>query len=109
MDIKDKILNFVHKYPDTTFVDLSENIEGFNGDALMCISSLNIVLWAGMSEKAVRAITALVQGDKIKVEPTAPLTYLIDGKAIDLPPAQGLKVYKKEHWLPLVFNPIYEK
>lgn len=45
----------------------------------------------------------LIEEGKIHREPTQLLTYLIDGKALDMPLVKRFWQYKTDHWLPTVF------
>ena len=60
----------------------------------------NIVLWAGMSEVGVEAINLVRKDERVELKPAHQLVYLIDGGALRLPIATGMRRYKEPHWLP---------
>ena len=104
-DLKEQVLAYVAGHPGTSFAELTRELED-TGDYLLDLGH-NIVIWEGISYELVSAITSLRQEKRIKLEPCAPLIYLIDGTLLrhpvitGKPPAQG---YKNPRWLPVVIN-----
>lgn len=86
-----------------TFVELMA-IEGFKGDYVWGREDYNIWFWGGLSDQAIDALEELLRTNQIAMTPTYPLTYLIDGVIVKWPIAKQVRKYKKEHWLPVVFN-----
>jgi len=66
-------------------------------------------LWSGVSEIFVDAFFSL--RGKIKLSPTIPLIYMMDGKFLRLPVAANprKKAYKKPHWMPVTMSPKTEE
>ena len=105
MSIEQQILDYCLQHPNTTFEELSRDIEGFSGEfALMEGTFENIVLWSSISQEASDALDRLQRQKKIeyKALSTAFQTYFIDGKTLNLPLARDLKHYRTFHWLPVV-------
>lgn len=109
MSMAEQILDYVSKYRNVTFAELTRNIEGFGGgDIALAIDNSrasNFVLWVGLTEQAYEAVTRLQSEQKIHVDPTPLLTYIIDGCCLRLPVAKTIRHYKKPHWSPVVLNP----
>lgn len=102
--MKQDIYNFVKERGYVSFVELSNNIEGFNGDLAICLGE-NIIIWSGMSQEACDALRQLTHVDKtIEYIPASPLVYLCDGGGLDLPLAKSARKYKKPHWLRVTLN-----
>ncbi|MGD0652739.1 MAG: hypothetical protein ABSA16_00200 [Thermoguttaceae bacterium] len=83
--------------------------EGFPmyGDlAISLPNDLNLILWAGMSEEFFEAVKALFESGQIEREPTHVLTYLVDGRSLNLPVAKRppKSGYKEPHWIPIVLR-----
>jgi len=105
--IKTRIHEHIKRNPATTFAELSDRIEGFNGELCVHVPDYpNIVLWVKVSAEAVQAILELHQEKKIKTIPSTALVYLMDGKGLTLPIARQARQYKKPHWSPVVFSVI---
>lgn len=102
--MKNKILNYVTRYRHVSFAELSNNIDGFDGDFTFSLME-NFILWDGMSEEAGLALDDLLKEKKIKIDEATALTYLMDGKSLKLPIAKQCRKYKTPRWLPVVFNP----
>jgi hypothetical protein len=107
MSLKEEILALIERTRTVTFVELNR-ISGFKGELGLVREGddySNIFLWSGISKEAAQAINDLQKEKKIHMVPTPSLTYLIDGKMLQLPIAKRARHYKKPHWLPVVFNP----
>lgn len=88
-----------------------QRIPGFKGNAapgerrdIMHGEFEHIVLWADVTELASQALRELQAEEKIHCILTHPFTYYIDGASLRLPIAKRPHHYKKDHWLPVVFN-----
>lgn len=64
----------------------------------------NVIYWTGWNRAALEMITGLLKRKMIKKAPAGELTYLIDGKCLNFPVAKHTRIYKKPHWLPIVFE-----
>lgn len=101
--MKERIFNFISKLGGVSFVELSENIDGFNGDYELH-SLDNLIAWADMSMEAIDSIRELCKEGRIIPTIANPLVYLVDGMALNYPIAKKQIAYKKPHWIPVVFN-----
>lgn len=80
-------------------------IKGFIGrHNLVSPQNPNVIYWVGMSDAAAEAMEELITSKKIIPKPTSHLTYLHDGRCLDLPIQKKNYRYKTPHWMPLVFN-----
>lgn len=78
-----------------------------DGEHALChTDDPNIVLWAGVSEQVIDAVSTLLRRNLVHMTATQPLTYLIDGQFPTFPIAQKppRAGYKEPHWLPVVLN-----
>jgi hypothetical protein len=82
-----------------SFVEL-DRIEGFSGGHFCLEPRPNVVIWCNMTEAGIDAVNTLKRERKIRMAPTSLLTYLADGRALNLPIATSIRTYKKLHWLP---------
>lgn len=95
----------------TSFVEIVAAIDAAGipaeGDHALCNSGdPNIVLWPGISEEVVDAVTQLLHSGLAHLHPTDQLVYIADGAVpnmpvVSRPPVAG---YKTPHWLPAVVN-----
>jgi len=100
--MKTLIYNYIKNHPQTTYAELSRDVDGFSGDRQTMYQS-GIVLWLNMSKEAEDAIQELVAENLIFAS-VSTLPYLIDGPVLNLPIAKVNRRYKNPHWLPLVFS-----
>lgn len=103
--MKDKIYDLIKTRRHVSFAELSQ-IDGFKGDLSFGFSE-NLLLWTGMSEEAVEAMSDLMKTKKITPDSngTTLMCYFADGAALSLPVAKSLKrEYKKPHWVPTTWN-----
>ncbi|MBF4514149.1 hypothetical protein ITJ66_16810 [Plantibacter sp. VKM Ac-2885] len=68
-----------------------------------------VVIWDGASEGLLDVLRQLIADERIELNNTQPLVYIIDGAALTLPMADIKSVerkhpYKTARWLPVVFN-----
>jgi len=102
----ERIQEYVAKTDYVTFAELANRFgDEFRGGEHCLSKGNNTVLWIGMTEEAAKAVTALLEGGAIAVQPTSPLTYLIDGSCPGLPVAKQARRYKTPHWLPVTLRP----
>ena len=101
--MKEQIFNFIKKRCDVSFVELSRNIEGFNG-GVRYETLENLVLWDGMSEEAANSIHELLKEKRIIAITADRFVYFIDGGSLKYSVAKKEMSYKKPHWLPIVFR-----
>ena len=87
-----------------SFVELSNAVEGFDGDYGLewGEEDSNIFLWMSMSKEAINAFQDLFKEGIIEVASTHPLVYIIDGRIPKHPIAKRINhKYKKPRWLPV--------
>ena len=102
--MKTEIIELVEKKGDgISFVELSE-LEGFNGEFSFGEVDKNIFYWFGISSEAIDAINELREEEKIKLVPTSPLVYFVDGQVPTFPIAKQDKKYKDPRWQPCAIN-----
>jgi hypothetical protein len=107
------VAEFVEYWRYVTMAEISDwaGDEG-KGDATMWWTNANnslknCVLWANVSRELAAVLQQVQQEKLIHPHEGQELTYLLDGKRLDLPiakkpPKNG---YKEPHWLPVVFQP----
>lgn len=107
-EISNVIFDYVKTKRYVSFVEI-ENIflkSGFEYRGNLAIlhpSISNVVVWIGWNQEAVDVIKEVVDMG-VHYVPTAVLTYLIDGKVLDLPVARARKDFKKVHWVPVTLD-----
>ena len=105
--MKQKILDYIKRQNGgVTFVELGRLLgDQIKGDlAMHAPTNEAIVFWAGLSTGFVDAVQALLEEGEIVWKSTSSLTYIIDGGYSPLPLVKGNYNYKRDHWLPIVFN-----
>ena len=103
--MKDKIFNYINKYQNVTFAELSKNIEGFKGNLeLNAHDNPNIIFWQFLSTEAFDALQKLMKEKILDLKPASMLTYFIDGIILKLPIVTKNLNYQTPHWLPVVLN-----
>ena len=109
----EEILEFIEDNgPGVSFCQL-ETIPGFvdtseKGRSIRVPENETICIWNQVSAKAVDALIALMEANKITVRPASILIYLVDnGRIPNLKLAKKLKHhYKDIRWLPVVLNTV---
>lgn len=107
--LEDKIVASIKRRGmGVSFVELERDFPEEFGEpheyAMVMPGYENIILWAPMSQKMADALASCIKNGRIDVQPTTPLVYAADGKALNLPLAKGKRQYKSERWLPVVFG-----
>lgn len=106
-ELEQRVLDYIQKYQNVTFAELTKKIDGFRGDCTYWATAKeNIILWDGISKEAGQVIESLIARKCISIEPCSYLIYFIDGLALRYPIVKRAQSYKKPHWLPVVLNPI---
>jgi hypothetical protein len=104
-NMKIKIITLVEQHRGgVSFVELSQQVEGFSGDLALCCGE-NLVIWPGVSQEAFDALDELRKTRAIHYFPTSVLVYLADGMVPQMPQAKARRKYKTPHWAPAVINP----
>lgn len=107
-EMKKKVLEYINKNDQVSYTELEWLFEqnGFNYrgnlDALSGICE-HVVIWTGWNQEAYGIMTELLFEGKVHREPVDVLTYLIDGKTLQLPLVKRGTQYKTDHWIPTVF------
>lgn len=107
-----KFSDYIEKYvamnDHVTFVELQRRLEPYmptQGDISAAFGDDNVFIWFDMSEQFWALIHELINDQRIHIENTNPLTYIIDGCMPAVPIAERVKAYEEEHWLPVVLRP----
>lgn len=66
----------------------------------------NVVWWAGMSQVFADVMIKLLDTQAVELQPTAVLTYMIDGEVLKFPVVTRFRKggHKKIHWFPVTYN-----
>jgi hypothetical protein len=110
--LEEAIVTYVEERDYVTFAELQRDLGEYRdlaGDWALEIWP-NGILWAGMSEEFQQAFRKLVEQERIKTEPAAPLCYLMDGMVPRFPiakrvPRDKAKGYAKPYWIPVCLRP----
>jgi|GEM_PF-1318965 len=101
--IEEDVLQFIKDYDVVSFVDLCRMFK-IEGEYNIVLENKNIIFWINVSEEFCILLRKLCREKKIYCKPTNFLTYLIDGRGIQLEIAKRIKKYKDPHWLPLIWR-----
>lgn len=107
-EVKRAILDYISKNNYVSYAELewffTEKQIPFKGDLdVLSGKCEHVVFWCGWSKEIFDVFGELIKEGKIHREPTQLLTYLIDGKTLDMPLVKRFWQYKTDHWLPTVF------
>ncbi|MCP3683829.1 MAG: hypothetical protein GY861_14180 [bacterium] len=72
-----KIYNFIKKHPESTIVDLEDNVKGFTGDQILYIPNYKIPYWADVSQDAVIALAGLLAEGKLYIKEVPGISCLV--------------------------------
>ena len=99
------VLDLVRRRPGTSWVELCRFIEGATGNRGV-FAGRNVLLWNGVSQDLIDAVTALNDAGLIEVRASVPLVYMVDGEIPTLPWARRVPVggYASPRWLPTVLD-----
>jgi hypothetical protein len=105
--VKKLILNFLENNSDLTFPEIARmlNDKNINTQGTMWLpykECENLYIWGSMSETFIHAVVELIQESKIHCQETTLLRYLISGEMPWLPIGRQERLYKEDHWLPMV-------
>ena len=102
--MKETILEYITKHEHVSFVELSRNIKGFDGNLDWCIGS-NVYFWSGISSEAIDALDELTKERKIDFAPVQPYVYYRDGQRLKLPIASVERVKRNQRcWAPITYS-----
>lgn len=105
--LKREVVDYIKDYGNVSFVELERKFPNhFSGDYSFRAKKDNVYFWTNMTKQMVTIIGDLVKEEIIEFSPTSFMTYLIDGKILQMdvakkPPKGG---YKTPRWLPVVMN-----
>lgn len=103
------IVSLIHTRRTVSFIEieklLSQYMDTEGSIALYHSSYPNILFWANMSQQFFDIMVEVFKTKKVVPTPSNILVYAMDGKILKFPIAKRAMQYKKEHWLPVVFNP----
>ena len=108
-DIKQLLVDYIKHMRDVTYANIEEFFEDhgfeYKGDrgsrSAVC---RHVIFWEGWNNEAFDMISELMSEGKIHCSSTNVITYLIDGKGLDLPIVKTNRDYTTDHWLPVIFN-----
>ena len=87
-----------------SFIELCQRVEGFAGPHA-CTLNGHVVLWQGVSDAGIEALSQLQANGQIAFVACSPLVYLIDGQMLRLPIAKRRHhAYKRPHWYPVTLS-----
>ena len=108
--IKNKIVANILNYGDQSFVGIEETFEEFSfeykedGKFLISPENNSIVLWHGWNDAAVEIVQEVMRESQIKLTSTSLLTYVADGRVMNMVIAQNANHhYKEARWYPMLF------
>lgn len=103
------VMSYIRQRRATSLVEVERVLEARGVDtkgslavAPDRLAEMNIFIWFGASEafaEVLREIKPLVD-----IAATQMLVYVIDGKAFRCPVAKQARIYKEEHWFPVVLT-----
>lgn len=107
--IKDHVLEYIKRNPDTTFVEIEELFEKYNfkykgKGAYSSGENKNVIFWTGWNKKAFDVLAELKREGYIVMNVSTSYIYVIDGKGLDLPVLNKLSDAKHDCWLPITFS-----
>lgn len=106
------IYTFIKEQGDgVSFVELLRNFPSGRGDISWMAGEEfgEVILYTGLSETFMTTLNKMVFEKIIKMKPTTPFVYLIDGAMPPYPIVKTARKYKKPHWLPVVFDHVAGK
>ena len=100
----ESIIDYIEEHPNTTMLELCENINGFRGDLQWHLGQ-NIFIYNNCSQDAIELMIMLLKNNMIYAEIVPPSVYLKEGFVPAYPLAKSHKGrYKYPRWLPLTFS-----
>ena len=104
--IKAHLMKEVATCPGYAFAEVDRLFPDEKGDlALYHGKCENIIFWVGLSKNLYQAITELLSEQRMVLNSTSTLVYLVDGRGLKLPLAKQLRQYKAPHWAPVTLHP----
>lgn len=108
-DLASAIVEYVTHRRHVTFVEIQNEFGSvctMDGNYCFELPELNIVTWAGMSKEFVDAIIEIKTHDRLYMNPTMWLVYMMDGGSLSYPIAKRIPKggYKSLHWLPVCWD-----
>ena len=98
--LEERIMKYLLK-DHVTFAEIEDTFG--SGDCALVFGD-NMIIWPNLPEEVFKCITSLWDKRKVLFQPTQIITYLVDGRALDLPIAKRDINYKHPHWLPVVIR-----
>jgi len=99
--MEELILDYLEGRADVTFVDLEDDVPGFQGElSLKFPDNRKTILWQGISPSALHALHALEQQRRIRFEDASPELYHDKGRALNLPVDEWQAT--RVHWTPVL-------
>lgn len=103
--LKARIGSYLSRRSGVSIAELCRDVPGFTGFRAWRPTENNIVIWSGMSEAAIEAMTDLIRDGEIAPVASNVLVYAFDGAMPDMPVASRLDYpYATPHWFPFVFQ-----
>lgn len=104
--MRDAILACIRVNDGATFAQLCRDVPGFAGLAELTVPAVpTVILWQGVSLKAVAALEGLVRDKQIHLEVATWSRYYADGRVLALPMADPAgKRPEQPSWLPVLYR-----
>ena len=110
-DLKTQVYQRIRMDAGVSFVELKQAFPDEFGDkykdTAMCHPKHKTILfWVCISSDMITALNNLIADGLIKMTSTSHMVYLMDGSYLSFPIATREYDYKREHWMPVVFNSV---
>lgn len=107
--IKIQLLEYIRRHPGCSYVELERFFDeiGFEWRGEMAVvnsDNQHVVFWTGWNQEATDVVSELEATKQVLKKPVERLIYLLDGRSLTLPVAKTNRIYKTDHWLPVVFS-----
>jgi hypothetical protein len=106
MTLKESIYDYIASTQTISVCEINRRFGSGENNMFLGDPDKNILVGFDMRADVVDALGELSNENRIDMQITVPLIYMIDGGIPTLPVAKQLPKngYKKLHWLPIVFN-----
>lgn len=107
--IKQSIIAKVLNEDHVSFIEVERIFEehcfAYQGDKVIHHSKYpHVLFWGGWNKQAIDILAIILEENKICLQPSNYLNYLIDGDMPEIPVANIAKDYKTDHWMPMLLK-----
>lgn len=101
-----RLVEKVEGYGYVTFGELTNRFfpEHVGDRSLELSDYKNLVLWTGLSDELVEAVSSAIAEGQLHLWPATDMTYLLDGFHLNLPEAKRVQPYKEPHWIKMCLH-----